>query len=175
MIEYRRPGLDEAETFAALHVQCWREAYQSIVPAELMAKYKIKTRLPMWETTLPDQQRIVFCAYDQGCAVGFIVAGKAIEHLFDDIDGHVSALYIASSHYRRGIGQILMGLAAKAWLAQGGHSLALGVLAENTRARSFYEALGGKLVKTGIYEWDGFPLADAIYNFDDLPALIGKD
>ena len=107
--------------------------------------------------------------------MGFIVTGKAIEHLFDDIDGHVSALYIASFHYRRGIGQILMGLAAKAWLAQGGHSLALGVLAENTRARSFYEALGGKLVKTGIYEWDGFPLADAIYNFDDLPALIGKD
>ena len=56
-----------------------------------------------------------------------------------------------------------------------GHALALGVLAENKRARLFYESLGGKLIKTGTYEWDGFPLADAIYNFDDLPALIGKD
>ena len=175
MITYRRPHLDEAEIFAALHVQCWREAYRDIVPAELMAKYKIKTRLPMWESILPDQQRIVFGAYDQGYAVGFIVAGEAIEELFNDIDGHVAALYIAASHYRRGIGRTLMGLAAKAWFAEGGHALALGVLAENKPARSFYEVLGGKLIKTGTYEWDSFPLADAIYNFDDLPALFGKD
>lgn len=175
MIEYGRPRLDEAEAFAALHVQCWRETYSDIVPAELMAKFKIKTRLPMWKMILPDQRSIVLGAYDQGSAVGFIVAGKAGEHLFDDIDGHIAALYIASSHYRRRIGHTLMALAAEAWFAQGGHSLALGVLAENTRARSFYESLGGKLVKTGTYEWDGFPLADAIYNFDNLTALIGKD
>ena len=171
MIEYRRPRLDEAETFSALHVQCWREAYKDIVPAELMAKYRIKTRLPMWESILPDQQRIVFGAYDQGIAVGFIVAGQASEELFDDIDGHVAALYITASHYRRGIGRTLVGLAAKAWIAQGGQSLAFGVLAENKTARAFYERLGARLIKTGSYDWDGHMIPDAIYVFEDLTLL----
>ena len=172
MIEYRRPRLDEAEVFAALHVQCWREAYRGIVPAELMAKFKIKTRLPMWETILLDQQRIVFGAYDQGRAVGFIVAGKASEHLFDDIDGHIAAIYIAASHHRRGIGRKLISLSAKIWADTGGHSLALGVLAQNTSARAFYETLGARLVKTGSYDWDGHLIPDAIYVFEDLAFLI---
>jgi ribosomal protein S18 acetylase RimI-like enzyme len=169
---YRRPSLDEAEVMAALHVQCWQEAYANIVPQTLMLKFGILTRLPMWETVLADNERIVLGAYDEDKAVGFIIAGKASEDLIEGIDGHIAALYISASHYRMGIGRELIAAAAKAWLAQGGKSLALGVLAENIRARSFYEALGARLMKLSIYEWDGHPLPDAIYIFEDLPSLI---
>ena len=30
-ITYRKPGPHEAEAFAALHVQCWRECYPGIL------------------------------------------------------------------------------------------------------------------------------------------------
>ncbi len=175
MIKYRRPLPNEAETFAELHVQCWREAYVDILPSALMQSLDVGKRLPMWVKNLSDNSRIIFGAYDEGAAVGFIIAGKPVEELFDDMDGHIAAIYIAASQYRRGIGQALMSKVAGAWAEQGGDSLALGVLAENARARAFYESLGGKLIKTGTYEWDGFPLADAIYSFDDLPALLSKD
>ncbi len=175
MIEYRRPRLDEAEVFAALHVQCWREAYVDILPSELMQSFDVSQRLPMWQKNLADSSRTIFAAYDGGVPVGFIIAGKPVEQLFENMDGHIAAIYVAASHYRRGIGQTLMAMAAKAWSAKGGRSLALGVLAENTRARSFYETLGAKLIKTGTYEWGGFSLADAFYKFEDLSILIGKD
>lgn len=157
---------------AALHVQCWREAYAAFLPPELMATFSTQSRLPMWQKSLGDETRIVVAAYDRQMPVAFAIAGFPEERFFDGEDGHIAALYVASSHYRMGIGRKLIALTAQRWLAQGGHSLALGVLAENVRARSFYEALGARLVKETTFEWDGFPLPDAIYEFEDLPALI---
>ena len=170
--EYRRPTFDEAETMAALHVQCWKEAYAGIVPDELMAKFDVGQRTPMWQKSLGDAKRVVIAAYDEDKAVGFVIAGQPLEHIFEGEDGHIAAVYILASHYRLGIGRKLIALAAQQWLAQGGQSLALGVLAENVRARNFYESLGARLVKTGTYDWDGYPLKDAIYVFEDLPLLI---
>ena len=57
------------------------------------------------------------------------------------------------------------------WLGRGGTSLALGVLAANSRARAFYENCGARLVSEGTYNWDGHDLPDAIYCFDDLRRL----
>jgi ribosomal protein S18 acetylase RimI-like enzyme len=168
---YRRPTPDEAETMAALHVQCWREAYVGIVPDHLMATFEVKQRIPMWQKSLGDATRIVFAAYDTEKPVGFVMAGQPVEHMFGGEDGHIAAIYIAASHHRLGIGRKLIGLAAKAWSVRGGHSLALGVLAENVSARSFYESLGARLVRTGTYDWDGYSLNDVIYVFENLPLL----
>lgn len=168
MIEYSRPRLDEAEVFAALHVQCWREAYVEILPPELLATFDASQRLPMWQRILADEMRIVIAAYDGGPPVGFIVVGAPLEQLHDDTDGQIDLIYLAASHYRQGVGRALVGRGAQAWLSQGGRSLTLGVLAHNTKARSFYESLGAKLVKTGTYNWSGFDLPDAIYVFEDL-------
>ena len=166
-----RPPIDDAETLAALHIACWREAYGELVPAELLNTADLAKRTQIWRTALADPGRIVLAAYDGEKPAGFIMAGPPSEALFDGIDGHVAALYILASHQRRGIGRRSLALAAGQWLAQGGASLALGVLAENHKARRFYEALGGRLVKTGIHEWDGHPLSDAIYVFEDLGRL----
>ena len=170
-IAIRRPGPEEALAFATLHVTCWSEAYRGIVPAAILERAVPEGRLAIWRGVLADPGRIAFGACDDNEPVGFILAGPPLDALTDDIDGHVYALYVRASHQRQGIGRRLMGAAAKAWLGQGGTSLTLGVLEDNTGARRFYEALGGAFLKAGAYEWDGQPLRDAIYVFRDLPAL----
>jgi hypothetical protein len=67
-----------------------------------------------------------------------------------------------------------MALAAQDWLAKGGHSLTVGVLAANAPARGFYESLGARHVKDGTYRWGGFDLPDVIYVFDGLAALAAN-
>ncbi len=157
---------------AALHVQCWRECYSDIVPKALLDKSVASSRLSIWRESLADKTRVAFAAYVDEVAIGFVVAGKSKELNFDDEDGHIMMLYLRDNYYRQGIGRKLMQLAAQHWLLQGGHSLSLSVLTENIRARRFYETLGARLVKLGTYKWDEHEMPNAIYVFENLPALI---
>lgn len=171
MIEYRRPRLDEAEAFAALHVQCWREAYVGFVPPELMSTFSTERRLPMWQAVTTHPERFVLAAYDEGKPVGFVISGSTDEKHIENQDGHLWAIYIASKYHRIGIGRELIAAAAADWFAKGGKSITLGVLAKNASARLFYEKLGARFVKTSTYDWDGYKLDDAIYVFEDLAFL----
>ncbi|MDE2447318.1 MAG: GNAT family N-acetyltransferase [Alphaproteobacteria bacterium] len=168
MITYRRPELIEAEAFAALHVQCWREAYAGIVPLALLESFTPQQRIPHWHRWIADKNLLIVAAYDGEKAIGFVTAGKPDELLHDGMDGQIYGFYIAASYHRLGIGRNLLNKIKNIWMENGGHALTLGVLAKNTRARRFYEAMGGKLVRTGIYDWSGFKLADAIYLFEGL-------
>jgi ribosomal protein S18 acetylase RimI-like enzyme len=171
-ITYRRPSTEEAVAFAALHVQCWHEAYGKILPAELLATFSAEKRLPLWQKVIPDRERFVLGAFDQDRPVGFVISGPGKEQYIEDQDGNLDTIYIAASHYRMGIGRELLRHAAADWLERGGRTMTVGVLAENIRARSFYESQGARLAKLTTYVWDGHVLPDAIYVFEDLPALI---
>ena len=173
-IVLRRPAAEEAETLARLHIRCWHEAYAEIVPPEILARTDVAARIAAWRRSIGDASRIVVAAYDREEPVGFVIAGRREDDVFEGADGQIAALYIAASHQRRGLGSRLLAAAARQWLARGGRSLALGVLAANAGARSFYEGLGGRLVKTGTYSWDGHPIPDAIYVFEDLPDLARR-
>ena len=169
---YRRPNVDEAQAMATLHVRCWREAYADILPSELVNSFNDQTRLPMWQAVIPNTQKFVLGAFDANVPVRFVISGLSDENYIEDQDGNLETIYLASSHYRQGIGRELIGRAARDWVLNGGKSLTVGVLAENIRARRFYESLGAKLVRLTTYTWDGHELPDAIYVFADLPSLI---
>jgi GNAT superfamily N-acetyltransferase len=155
-----------------MHVQCWREAYAEIVPAKLLASFDASKRVDHWRKYIADPSRIVLAAFDNSVPVGLVNAGIADETYFEGQDGHIAALYVLASHHKMGIGRRLVGGVADLWLKRGGKTLAVGVLAENLKARRFYEALGARFVRAGTYVWDGYELPDAIYVFEDLPSLI---
>ena len=172
-ITYRKPSPAEAETFAHLHVKCWRETYPAYLPAELMATFSAEKRLPMWQASLVNPERFILGAYADGIPVGFVMSGPSDEKHIPEQDGHLWALYIAAAQHRKGIGRALANAAVQHWLDQGGSTMTIGVLAENKRARAFYERLGAKLLKYNTYNWSGFDLPDCLYIWDDL-AKIAK-
>ncbi len=167
-VKFRHPRPDEAEAFAALHVQCWREAYTAILPAKLMATFSTEMRLPMWQAALVNPERFVLGAYVGGTPVGFVMSGPSVEKYIPEQDGHLWALYIAAAQHRQGIGRVLVSAAAQHWLDLGGSTMTVGVLKENKPARAFYENLGAKLLKYSTYNWGGFDLPDCLYIWDDL-------
>ena len=173
MIHYRKPRLDEAEAFAALHVQCWREAYAEILPPELMATFSVQSRLQRWLSILGSDERFVLGAYADRVPVGFIISGPSEEKYIPNQDGHLSGLYIAASQHRQGIGRSLLAQGMADWLKHGGATMTVGVLAHNLPARAFYEALGASLVKMGTHDWDGHALPDCLYIWHNL-AKIAK-
>jgi len=173
-ILFRTPQFAEAEEMARLHIACWHEAYQGLVPDDTLAKADPVARIAMWQQRLGDKHGFVLAAYDGNAPIGFIMAGPNRDPAVPQADGHIAALYILKSHYRLGLGRHLMGKAAGWWLGQGGTSLGLGVLSGNARAMAFYSGMGGKIVKTGTYNWDGHELPDAIFLFDDLERLTSS-
>jgi ribosomal protein S18 acetylase RimI-like enzyme len=174
MISFRRPLNDEAAAMAKLYVQCWREAYAPIVPPDLVARFDVAHMIVRWQEHVQKPERFIQAAYDGEQPIAFVNSGSPVEKIHDEMDGHIAALYVAQSHYRLGLGRKLMAFAAADWSARGGHSITLGVLAANQRARAFYEAMGGRMVKTGHYDWHGHQLEDAIYVFEDLPRLAAS-
>ena len=112
---YRRPTLDESETLAALHVQCWREAYAGFLPTELISTFSNERRLPMWQAVIPNPERFVMAAYDQAKPIGFVISGATDEKHIANQDGHLWAIYIANQYHRKGIGRELIAAAARAF------------------------------------------------------------
>lgn len=171
MITYRKPKPDEAEAFAALHVQCWREAYTPILPLELVATFSSDMRLGMWQAATADSERFVMGAFSEAVPVGFIISGATKEKYIDAQDGHLWGLYICASEQNQGIGRKLVEMAHGHWVSQGGHSMTVGVLAANVPALRFYERLGETLFKHGTYDWNGFALPDCTYIWQNLAKL----
>ena len=172
-ITYRKPKPEEAEAFAALHVQCWKESYRGIVPDLLLDAAKPADRHEMWHNIVVNPRRIVIGAWVDGEPAGFAVAGEPHERILEDEDGQLAALYILWRFHRMGIGRAMVRQVAKQWIGMGGKSISLGVLAANTGARQFYEKLGAQLVRTDTYHWDGHDLPNCIYIWHDL-AKIAK-
>lgn len=172
MITYRRPRVDEAEVFATIHVNCWREAYEGIIPADYLAQQTPEKRKRMWGEVTVNPDRIVIGAYLDGQAVGFALAGKPVEQLYENEDGQLAALYILQKFHRMGIGRALVKQSAAQWMGMGGHSMSLATFEANTPARRFYEALGARILKFREDNWDGMTFSTVIYVWADLPALI---
>ena len=141
------------------------------MPDEVLDRVTAADRISLWTAVLADDSRVAIGAYDAGTPVGFVMAGPPLEPLFDGMDGQIPAFYIRASHHRRGIGRRLLGAAAGRWLAQGGRSLALGVLSANAPAIAFYETMGARRVRDDVYVWDGHPLDERIYVFENLGQL----
>jgi ribosomal protein S18 acetylase RimI-like enzyme len=169
--DHRRPRADEAEAMAALHVQCWREAYGPILPAAILDGIDMAQRRSAWEAHLAQADSFVLAAFGEDGPCGFVMARRNTDPGLPGADGQIAALYVLSRHYRQGLGRQLLGAAAGWWRTRGGASLGVNVLAANVRARAFYESLGARQVRTGSYDWGGHALPDAAYIFENLHKL----
>ena len=145
---YVRPAMpDEAERIAKVHVQGWQEAYAGLLPQEVLDRQSVTYRLRLWTDYLkePPGQRWTFVAIDPAVGVvGFVGATRAKPAIHGPAF-KIPVLYILQSHLRRGLGRQLMHALAQALVAAGPGSVALWSLASNRPARSFYEAIGGRL------------------------------
>lgn len=133
----------DAAALAALHVAVWRQTYASMAPPEATSRLDEALRLRQWTESLADPARQTLVAESGGDLLGLVGTGTPSEALFG-ARGEIRHLYVASAARRTGLGARLLG-AARAALARAGFAGAgLGVVAQNTAARAFYAAQGGR-------------------------------
>lgn len=129
----------DAAAIARIHVQTWRDAYAGIVPAGHLAGLSEEARASFWEQRLADRASVVQVAFEGSQMAGWASGGPCRD---PDSPGRpeVYGIYVASSHWRRGIGRRLLG--ALEGMLPGAGPVSLWVLRQNLPAIRFYEALG---------------------------------
>lgn len=133
----------DAAALAALHVGVWRQTYAPLAPPQAVARLDEALRRRQWTAALADPDRETWLAEGGGGLLGLVSAGAPTEPLFG-ARGEIKHLYVATEARRTGLGARLLE-AGRAALAQAGFAgTGLGVVRENTPARAFYAAMGGR-------------------------------
>jgi len=149
-IKIRRAGLDDALSIAKVHVAAWRAAYEGLFDGAAIARRSVEIREDQWRRGLawPEERGLlVWVAEDEGQIVGFISAGPGEDATAPSAVGEVYTLYLEPSRIGQGVGRALMLESLDELKRRGFTEAILWVLADNTRARRFYEAAG--------LSWDG--------------------
>ncbi|MBP6818373.1 MAG: GNAT family N-acetyltransferase [Ferrovibrio sp.] len=161
----------DAPALAALHVAVWQSAYRGIMPDSYLDALSLEQRTQFWTHLLaePDPDRLVLLLEaENGTLGGFLSAGRPVDLPPGGAAvyrGEVHAMNILPSLQGRGHGRRLLVHAAN-WLS--GRRLTpffLWVLADNTRARDFYEILGGMPASRRRITIGGAPLTEIAYQF----------
>ena len=137
---------DDVDALAAMHVRTWQVGYAGIMPAEVLdtldpaAFAESRRSRNAW----PGAQTVV--AEDGGTIVGFTSFGPHRRQHGgpEPVDGigEIYAIYVAPERWGTGVGRALMAAARDGLAAAGNAEVRLWVLAENARARRFYERAG---------------------------------
>jgi ribosomal protein S18 acetylase RimI-like enzyme len=147
MIGLRRGSPDDAAEIAAIWHSGWRDAHAGRVPQEL--------------TDIRTEESFRARAAERAGEMTVAVAGSEVAGFILVVDAELEQLYVSRSHRGTGVAHALM-REAERLIAANGHAKGwLAVVADNARARAFYERAGWR--DEGAFDYDaageGAPIA----------------
>lgn len=144
MFEIREAKASDARGIAEVRVHTWQEAYRDIMPTAFLNGLSVDADEKRWRDLLKAQapNRRMLVADSGGQVVGFVTAGVLREENAQPRTGEVYAIYVPPDWWGQSIGRGLLAHAEQALIEQGYDAAVLWVLADNRRARAFYERAG---------------------------------
>ncbi|GLZ75607.1 N-acetyltransferase [Actinorhabdospora filicis] len=156
----------DVPALAALHVRCWRGAYEGLVPAEALARFDPDEHAARWAARLAERRpgRTELLAEDGGGPVGFVNYG---DQRGEGGGGEIYAIYVDPERWGTGAGHALMTRALEDLRGRGVSPVRLWALDGNERARRFYLRHGfSEDGESSVYDFFGAELDVVRYTFD---------
>ena len=140
----RLATVEDASALAKVHVDAWHAAYRDVVPDSFLEQVTVSKRDASWREFLSkDSPEATYVAEESKEVVGFLTVGPCRDADADENNtGEIWGIYIAPTHWRKGIGRHLAAKAKEIFECRGYTETTLWVLEQNKQARRFYEALG---------------------------------
>ena len=164
----REAMLDDAGGIARTHTASWQSSYRGILPDVVLDRIDVGQRVETRKKILRDKEVFQLVAYDltHGDIVGFCDAGASRRHV--TLAGEVYAIYLVHHAKRHGLGTQMFER-VQHWLgANHMNSMIVWVLDNNTHARRFYEAMGGRTGNRLQTSIGGHPVTEQAYVWDHL-------
>ncbi len=169
-MKIRQATTADSAGLAKVQVDSYRTAYAGILPQDYLDLFTYEEQSQDWRELLSGQMDdlLYVAETDAGEVAGYALGRPGVSD-FPAYDSELVALHVRLPYQRRGIGRQLAQTVAAQLKANGCASLMLWVLAENQRARQFYERLGGKLLDQT--KQSGAGALEIAYGWDDLDNL----
>jgi ribosomal protein S18 acetylase RimI-like enzyme len=147
VVHIRRARPTDARAIAEVHVRTWQHAYRDLLPATFLSGLSVDARERFWDAELrvTPTARMPWLAESDGEVTGFVSAGSSRDVAAEPDVGEVYAIYVRPECWDRGLGTDLLRHAERDLLSHGYAAATLWVLADNDRARRFYERAGWTL------------------------------
>lgn len=138
---------DDAGDIVRINVHGWRKAYAGIVPDDVLATLDVAARVERYRHRMGRSSQFEsLLVLDAGATVGYTSIGPyrigQHEGVLSRRVGEVVAIYVDPLRWGTGAGRALMGAALDRLAERGFAEVRLWVLADNARARRFYERAG---------------------------------
>jgi ribosomal protein S18 acetylase RimI-like enzyme len=139
----RRSIPADARALAEIHVAAWRQAYRKIVPDSYLEKFTVESRTKRFREFLAVNTAETYVAEQGGRIIGFLTLGGARDTDEEPGNtGEIWGIYVSPELWRRGVGRYLCEQGQNLLASRDFAIATLWVLEANSRARSFYEAMG---------------------------------
>lgn len=190
-VNIRPATAQDAPGMARVHVDSWRTTYAGIVNDEFLARLSYAHSEERFRRSLavnsPEPGQRAFVAVHLGRSessdsgnqagqfiqlgqiVGFAVGGPTRSQLLG-FRGELYAIYILREFQRRGIGRSLVQAVIESLVQEGMTSMHVWVLAANPACK-FYEALGGRRLRSQQIQIGTQSLEEVAYGWEDLRDL----
>ena len=143
-----RPGrLEDAEALATLHVEVWRETYAHLAPPDAYLALDEAKRMPYWQRTLSsgDPMTGAIVATDGSAPLAVAAFGPSSNSDMAQAT-EIKHCYVRRSARGTGLGKRILLATFDALRSEGCDTVWLAFVEENTAARNFYRAMGGREV-----------------------------
>jgi ribosomal protein S18 acetylase RimI-like enzyme len=141
----RTARANDAEGIALVHDAAWREAYRGIIPGRELERMIARRGPRWWERAIRRGSNILVLDFGAQIA-GYATYGRnRVRHT--PYRGEIFELYLAPEYQGLGFGRELFRAARADLHRYGCDSAIVWALADNARAVSFYERLGGRILR----------------------------
>ena len=139
----RRATSEDAPALARLMVDAWQAAYRELVPDSYLSRLSAGRWEARFRESLAAGTEETYAVEAMGAVVGLLTLG-ACRDLDEDQEatGEIWGIYIAPSHWRRGIGSWVYSEGERMLRERGYGQVVLWVFERNAQARRFYESSG---------------------------------
>lgn len=165
-------GPSDAAELAQVHVQAWRETYPGILPRGYLERMSAPLHARRWRARLMRMNEITLAAEGPDGLVGY-ASGQWARRGGED-EGEVTTLYVLKAAQGAGLGRALLVGVARALADEGARSLVVWVLRENSRARAFYDRMGGLAQETRAEQVAGGAVPSVAYRWADIGVLAKR-
>lgn len=142
MHSIRKATLKDAVALGSIHALSWREAYEGIIPSEVLKNITPEKRTLFFENALTLGWEEDFLLLVDSQPAGLLCLGPARDADLSGEAGEIWGIYLHPYYYGKGYGKILMDFGLQVLETRGYQKAMLWVLKDNNRAISFYEKIG---------------------------------
>lgn len=162
----RRAAAADGPDVARIHVEAWRDAYATLLPAGYLARMDAKIEAARWTRSISRRADNTLVADAEGEVVGYAIVGPARGRTIAP-SGEIYALYVDTDWREHGVGRALVEAAFEAFRGRGLKHAVIWCLEGNFAARGFYLRCGGTLIREArVEDVAGMPLPVIGYHWD---------